>query len=754
MLFLFSLAVFLSAALLFFVEPMFARMILPRLGGAPAVWNTCVVLYQSLLFAGYGYAHLAARHLKTRAQIIAQLGLFAAGAALLPIAVGPSWTPPTDANPIGWVFVTLLAIVGMPFFVLAATGPLLQHWFAGVRHRASANPYMLYAASNLGSLLALLAYPLLVEPTLRLHTQSLSWTATYAALIAVIAACGVAVWRASAAAAPEPPPAPPASAAAAARARKAHDKATALEPVDAAAEWWPARLEWVLLALVPSSLMLSVTTFISTDVAAVPLLWMAPLSLYLLTFVLAFAERQWIPAALLERLFPAAVVGVFTLVLAQNVFAVVATVAWHLLCFFVIALRCHQRLSAARPPSAQLTEFYLWISAGGAIGGLFNTLVAPFLFLNALEYPLAAASACVLLRDTGDAGDAGARRGAIVKTSAAVLAPTALLSLLLVALRQLDERVPHAAGTRYLFIFLLPLLASFALRRRPMLMGLALVLLLFQGTFVRFDNRVPVFITRTFYGEQRVMFTGRERLLTSGTTNHGAQSLRRDLACEPLTYYSRLGPVGQIFQAFAKSGAAARIGVIGLGTGSMGAYATPAQTWTFFEINPVVERIARDPDYFTYLRDCAPQATVTLGDARLSLEQVPDAAFDLLFVDAFSSDAIPVHLLTTEAMQLYFHKLAPGGRLAVHISNRYLQLTPVIAGVARAAGLAAAEQVHQPSAEQLSLSEEITTSRWTILARTAADLTPLTADARWHSLSELEGIAWTDDYSNVWMTLR
>jgi hypothetical protein len=250
------------------------------------------------------------------------------------------------------------------------------------------------------------------------------------------------------------------------------------------------------------------------------------------------------------------------------------------------------------------------------------------------------------------------------------------------------------------------------------------------------------------------MFTGTERLLTSGTTNHGAQSVRRDLSCEPLTYYSRGGPVGQLIDAVRQRPAATRFGVVGLGTGSIAAYASPQQTWTFFEINPAVERIARDASYFTYLRDCAPQATVVLGDARLSLERVPDHSFDVLFVDAFSSDAIPVHLLTTEAVQLYFRTLAPDGILAVHISNRYLALTPVIAGVARASGLTAATQAHVPTPAQLEISSEITPSRWVVLARNAAALGTLAADPRWQSIDDVEGPAWTDDFSNVIGTLR
>lgn len=747
MLALFPVAVFLSAALLFLLEPMFARMILPRLGGAPAVWNTCVVFYQLLLFAGYGYAHFVARRLSAKMQTLAHLGWLIAGLALLPIAVGPSWAPPTEANPIGWVFLLLLALVGLPFFALAVTGPLLQHWYGSLGHRTSANPYVLYAASNLGSLLALLAYPLLVEPSLHLHAQSLTWTALYIVLTATIVGCAVMVWRSSATA-PSAAPASDVPVAAAPRGRRKPDRATEPPPDD---DPWAIRLEWLALALIPSSLMLSVTTFLSTDVASVPLLWIVPLSLYLVTFILAFSERQWIPPWLLDWLFPAAVIGIVALVLAQNVFSVPATIGWHLLCFFVIALRCHQRLAAARPAPAQLTEFYLWVSGGGAVGGLFNTLVAPHIFVGALEYPLAAISACLLLPSAAPMARALWRR---VVTVLSPLVPTLLLTTLLAVLSTLSRSVPDTAAARYLFVFLLPLVVCYVLRGRPRLMGLALALLLFQGTFVRFDNRVPLEIDRTFYGELRVMFTGRERLMSSGTTNHGAQSIRRDLACEPLTYYSRGGPVGQLFESFKDQPSRRRFGVIGLGTGSMAAYASPQQAWTFFEINPTVARLARNADYFTYLRDCAPQASVVLGDARLSLERVPDASFDALFVDAFSSDAIPVHLVTAEAVELYFRKLSANGLLAVHLSNRYLDLTPVIAGLARRAGLVAVAQMHEPTAQQLQISSEIAMSRWVVLARTVRDLGPLAADTRWSSLQDYDGPVWTDDYSNIVSVMR
>lgn len=713
-----------SAALLFFVEPMFARMILPLLGGAPAVWNTCVVFYQALLFGGYLYAHILSSRLRVRQQWLVHTVLFVVALVMLPLAVGPSSAPPSTANPIEWVFQLLVVGVSLPFFALAATGPLLQRWFGTLGHRASANPYMLYAASNLGSLLALLAYPMLVEPAMRLRTQSIVWTGLYLVLIIIVSVCGYA-----AAQAVSQSPAPSAQAA---------------EP--GAQNPWNLRLRWLTLAAVPSTLMLSVTTFISVDVAAVPLLWMVPLALYLLTFVFAFSDRQLISPRLVARLFPGACVIVVALVLAQNAFPIVTTVAWHLLAFFIVALACHQELAATRPAPERLTEFYLWLSAGGVVGGLFNTLVAPQIFVNPIEYPLAAISACLLLPGAAFAGLSAGRR---LLRGASALAPAALLAALMFAVRLLDSRLPQSVAVRYLFIFLIPLLGCYALRRRPLLMGVALAAVLIEGSLVRFDNRIPLYVERTFFGIHKVMSTGEERLLVSGTTNHGAQAVDVNLRCEPLTYYSREGPVGQLFASLAGQPHRTRFGVVGLGTGSIGAYATPGQDWTFFEINPAVEHIARDTRYFTYLRDCAPQASVLIGDARLTLAALPDASFDVLFVDAFSSDAIPVHLLTAEALELYARKLTPSGLLVVHISNRYLQLTPVVAAVARAAGMVGVVQAHAPSRRQLLISAEITASRWAVLARRESDLGTLADNPKWESLAQMPGPVWTDDYSNI-----
>jgi hypothetical protein len=745
---LFSLTALLGAFLLFLVEPMFARMVLPLLGGAPAVWNTCLVFYQLALLAGYLYAHFAGR-LPMRRQVAMQGVLLLAAAIALPIGVRGS-APPTTSNPIGWVLWILLLSLGLPFVVLATTGPLLQRWYARLGPEAEKTVYSLFAASNVGSFIALIGYPSLVEPLLRLRSQSLAWTAAYGVYAGLMIACGATVWRraADAQAMPQPEPAPRIPVG---RTRQAH-ASVAVETVEEE-DVWANRVRWVGLAAIPSTLMMSVTTFITTDVASMPLLWVVPLALYLLTFIIAFAQRQYIKPRLLEWLFANAVVIIIGLVIAPAIYPF-TLIALHLVCFFIVALACHTALAASRPPAESLTEFYLWLSAGGAAGGLFNALIAPVIFVNPYEYPLAALSACLLLPNALDGRQPNQSTVRRIISIALTGLPLLLVAIAVSLVQRYDAQLPDDAFFRFIVIFGPACLAAFGLRRAPLRMGIALATLVVAGVFIRFDNRVPIHLERSFFGLHRVMISGREHVLLSGTTTHGAQSINPALKCEPLTYYSRGGPIGQVIEHVSQDPTRRHFGVVGLGTASMAAYARAGQTWTFFEINPAVERLARDPEYFTYLRDCAPQAQVITGDARLMLTSQPDASFDVLVLDAFSSDAIPVHLITREALELYLRKLAPGGLIGVHISNRYLDLAPVVGATARSAGLVAVVQTHAPSAEQQRISAEISPSRWVLIGRTAQDFGALTQSGRWSTLDDVEGPVWTDDYSNVLSVLR
>ncbi len=697
---------------------MFGRMILPRVGGAPAAWNTCVVFFQVALVGGYLYAHLAAQYLSRRLQIVFQGALFALAALSLPIAIGADWAPAVSTNPIGSVFCVLLERVGLPFFALAGAGPLLQRWYAA--NASSDRTYSLYSISNAGSLAALLAYPLALEPTLRLKQQSSLWTAGFVLFAVLIVVCGLVVNRGKA---------------------NAATPAARLRPVLNA----HGRLKWLALAFVPSTLMLSVTTFVSIDIAPIPLLWVLPLALYLITFVLAFARRPIVSDRLLGRVFLPVAVCLIALELAPSVLPIPITISLHFAAFFVIALTCHTTLASLRPEAEGLTEFYVWIGAGGALGGLFNVLLAPRLFLNVLEYPLAVAVAVALHADTQAWSRTWRSRAWEI---AAVAMPGLLVALSVYLVQHAGTLLPDRLSVRYLAFFALPFVWSAALWRTPRRMGVALALVVLASSFAHVDSRIPEYVERTFFGEQRILTIGASRHLYNGTTNHGAQGLDSRMTCEPLTYYSRVGPLGQVFTALELS-ASAHVGIVGLGTATIAAYARPGQQWTFFEIDPAVARIARDPEYFTFLRDCAPDARIVLGDARLSLANVPDGALDLLVIDAFSSDTVPVHLLTSEAMQLYFRKLTAQGVLAVHISNRYLRLAEPIAGVSRHEGLFAFtgnDVVPDPAADDIP---DIFYSRWAVVARRMADFRSLTAAGNWESLANTTGVVWTDDYSNV-----
>ena len=629
-----------------------------------------------------------------------------------------------------------------------------QQWFA-LSRGAGSNPYRLYAASNAGSLLALLAYPVAIEPTLRLRAQSLLWAAGYAALAFIAVGCGLAAWNAQSA-----DPRATGSSHGYGSARHTGGSGPVAIPSHPVRIPWSTRVRWLGFAFVPSSLMLSVTTFVSTDIAAIPLLWVVPLALYLVTLIFAFADRgafqgtpsgppmatRWLEA---EWLFPAALIGIVGLIVADEVIPARVAIPAHMAVFVFAAWACHRRLAALGPDPTHLTRFYLWVAAGGALGGAFNTFVAPALFETPLEYPIVALLACLLFaRKTAWPPVAVKRWRFVLTTIVITMAPALSILVLSPLIHRLGwSFLPDSTPTRSTIAAAPAFLLAISLRKRPVRLGAALALLMIAAAWVRIESRVTLHVERSFFGIHRVTDTGFTRVLLSGTTNHGAQAVNPALRCEPLSYYSRGGPVGQVFASLQARQPRLRSGVVGLGTASMAAYVRPGDQMTFFEINPAVERIARHPDYFTYLRDCAPAALVVLGDARLSLERVPDHAYDVLVLDAFSSDAIPVHLMTTEAVALYFRKLATNGLLALHISNRYLDLAPVIAAVVQSRGLVGATEHHKP--DPGAYAWQSSESTWVVVARERADLLPLLRSGLWQEPVAVPGPLWTDDYSNV-----
>jgi hypothetical protein len=680
----FATTLFLSAGLMFLVEPMIAKMVLPRLGGSPAVWSTCLVFFQAVLLLGYAYAHALTRLVSRSVQIGVHIAVLLPLAALaLPLDLGAG-APTPGASPALWLLLRLTAVAGLPVFAISATAPLLQRWFADLDHDAADDPYFLYAASNAGSLLALLAYPLLVEPTLPLDRQAALWSGGFGVMALGLVLCAAATacrgWRGVEVA----------PTARGIDVTQAGEIATI--PAENAPTCLRERLTWTALAFVPSSLLLGVTTYITADVAAAPLLWVVPLILYLLSFILVFARRPPLPHATMIRVLPLLLIPLVITAAPGVSFAIPLplVLGLHLGCFFVVSMVCHGELARRRPPVARLTEFYLFLSIGGVLGGAFNALLAPLVFPGPWEYPLALVAAC-LMKPTTEQNTLRSRRWDLGL-------PLALLGFLLVTRGFLPNVLGDGAPAKLLlivFTYVVPALAllNFSPRRWRFALGISVCLLV----PIIAGSSATIATCRSFFGIYRVMALdeGHARLLMDGTTLHGAESLLPGEENLPLTYYSHAGPFGRFFASFAP-GSIRHVAVVGLGAGSLACYAQPGQDWTFYEIDPLVEHLARDPRYFHFLANCGNRPQVVLGDARLTLAAAPDGSYDVLVLDAFSSDSIPMHLLTREALALYLRKLAPGGTLLFHISSRTLDLRPVIAALAADAGVSARMLLDHP----------------------------------------------------------
>lgn len=723
---LFALAIFVSAFLLFSVQPLFTKMVLPVLGGTPAVWSVAMVFFQGVLLAGYGYAHLLNRHLDPLRAILVHLAMMVfVFAVALPIALAPGWGRPPAEGEAFWLIGLFAASVGLPFFALAGNGPLLQAWFARTGHRDSADPYFLYGASNLGSFLALLSYPFVIEPLLPLKTQSAVWATGFVVLGGLIAVTAVILGRTIRA---------PSVAASAVRAEA---------PVA-----WSERLTWIGQAAVPSGLLVALTAHLSTDVAAVPLLWVLPLALFLLTFVLAFRDGGSGLHRLMVAAQPLMLVGViFALVAGANIPWPLAA-ALHVGFFFVATMVCHGELYRRRPVTTHLTEFYVMLSVGGVIGGVFASLAAPALFNSILEYPILVVAA-VLCRP--GMGEALARLG-WSRLVAAVAILAGLVGIQAVA-GVTAKSLPVIA-----YIALMAGIAGIILigRRQPAAM-LAGALVFFAASQAPVMPAGTLARERSFFAVHEVQETpdGRGRLLVHGITVHGAERIRHadgrliDGRPEPASYYHRGGPFGDAIGALraTRQGRPLRVAAIGLGIGSLACYSEPGDAWTFLEIDPVVVRMARDTRLFQSLTRCAPEAPVVIGDGRLTLGDQA-GRFDLIVVDAFSSDAIPVHLLTREAFAGYLGKLAPDGAILVHISNRNMDLSPVVAASAAAHGLTGG--VRHGVAEGGTREAMTAPAIVAMVARDARHLGAVAGSPAWPPLAVPAGFqTWTDDYSNI-----
>jgi len=728
---LFAVTVFASAALVFMVEPMVAKLVLPRLGGSPSVWNTSLAFFQIALLAGYGYAHALQRIPSVRTQAIVHLAAVALAALALPLRIHEVLGPPSSDHPVLWLLGVLLASIGAPFAVLSATAPLVQAWHARtVAAEVGKEPYVLYAASNLGSLIALLAYPIVVEPTITLKAQTLGWSLGYGVFGLLLA--GLAVVCARAPDITGPP-----------------HVDTSAPPVS-----WRQRLQWVALAAIPSSLMLGVTTHLTTDVASAPFLWVAPLALYLLTFVIAFQARPGL-SPWVTLTFQAAAVAACATLLPFRLTAFPLQLLVHLSAFFFTALMCHQALVARRPAPARLTEFYLWMSFGGVVGGAFNAFLAPVIFDNVWEYPIVLALSC-LARPAAEPGPIRPR--IIILTGLGMLAGVAAPIVITFV-------PPHLAAHR--LVGTLTDLQLIDLAGRLLLASAAIAAFLLRRHYLPFFMVIAVLSTgasaaadrvntqqswRSFFGVVRESRTradplgGAVKMLAHGTTLHGAQAVSPQWRCHPLVYYAPATPIGQVILAKQQQTPAMRMGAVGLGTGSVAAYVRPGDRLTFFEIDPLVIRISTDPKHFSYTTLCAKgRVDYVVGDARLTLDRQPPGVFDVLLIDAFSSDAVPVHLLTVEAIRGYLGHLRPDGVIILHLSNRNLDLDGPAQAVARAAGGYGLIQKYQPATDAFWESAEDAV----IIGKSPEAISRFAHDRRWAPADPSRARPWTDDYTNL-----
>src|SRR5574341_44186 len=672
--FLYASTIFLSAFLLFQIQPMIAQMILPWFGGSAAVWITAMLFFQTALLGGYLYAHWSIRKLDSRMQAVVHALLLLASLALLPVGPAVAWKPAGAADPILRILALLTFSVGLPYFLLSTTSPLIQAWYA--RTHETALPYRLFGMSNLASLAGLLAYPVLVEPNITLRQQSLGWSTGYAAFAALCIITAFNSHRVPSAVAPR-------------------ENAGARD--DASDGRRPKAREqvlWLLLAGCASTLLLAVTYHLSQNVASIPFLWVLPLGLYLLTFILCFDHERLYRRQTFFWLLFIALVGMADGLVQWNSRTSLKLVSPVFSSgLFVSCMFCHGELVKRKPAPRYLTSFYLMLSLGGALGGLLVGLVAPKVLRGYFELPLA-------------------------------LMACAVLMLFMVEYR--SWRVIAAIGP-----------------------ATAAGVILLSGYAISSHTDSCRVAARNFYGGLRVheYETGTEeevRTLVHGTVNHGMQYTAPERRRLPITYYGRESGVGLAIAALRRS--PLRVGVIGLGAGSLASYARRGDLFRFYEINPLVERIAREE--FTYLADCRGTADVALGDGRLSLEREQDLRFDLIAVDAFSGDAIPVHLITKQALDLYFGRLKPDGILALHITNAHLDLAPVVYALSKVLGKHAVLVTNEADEDW-----EIFRSTWALV--TAKPITSPAILRAAEKPASLPGLGvWTDDYNNLLQVLR
>ncbi len=728
---LFVLTILVGSFLLFQVQPMVARMVLPKLGGAPAVWNSAMLVYQALLLAGYAYAHWLGRFTVQR-QAMIHIALFLAAALWLPIGIAQIAAPGPGQEAL-WVPLLLLASIGPVFFVVSAQAPLMQRWFAA--DARAGDPYYLYAASNLGSFAGLISYPALVEPNLPLAAQSWGWTAGYALLVLLVVASAAARWHG-----------------------RAVDTADEAAVADEPRPSWQRQLHWLLIAAVPSGLMLSTTTHLTTDIVAMPLLWVLPLGLYLLSFVIAFSTMSRLTETFVF-IAPTVLLTVGALALLSSGGGSLMVALASLAMLFVVATALHGYLYHLRPAPQHLTLFYLIMSAGGVLGGLFAALLAPLVFDWVYEHPLLTLAAAMLLPlPTLLPWDKWLKLPA---TTARLVVGLLVVVAALASWRMVSGWSGRLDGDVAIWGFAILVIGLLVIGWRWAYVAVLALLMIGVGGWNTVQNSFTGDRVRSYFGVYTVTDypAQGQRRLAHGTTLHGLQRTDPAHRREPTTYYGPKSGVGLALERIeALVGPNAAVGIVGLGAGTLGCYRRPGQRWTFFEIDPVMVDIARDPAKFTFLSDCAADAPIVIGDARLKIAEQPPGRFDVLVIDAFSSDAIPLHLLTEEAIGIYARALKPDGILLIHISNRFFGLEPVLAEEARARGWTTAIRL-DPGPPEEGI-DDLTASNWVALTATPQRLAQLTGGLRprekagednaWVALRSTAGFErWTDDYAST-----
>lgn len=670
---LYAVVVFLSAFLLFQVQPLVGKCILPWFGGTPAVWTTCMLVFQLLLFGGYAYAHLTTRFLSLRGQAGLHIGLLIAALCTLPIVPDSSWKPAGEDAPALRIVLLLVATIGLPYFVLSSTSPLVQSWFS--RTHLGQTPYRLYSLSNVGSLLALLSYPFVVEPSLATDSQASLWSWAFAVFAALCAWGAMRMFLAAPIQTLMPSQA---------------DDSTATRPS------WGLTAQWFGLAMTASILLLATTNQVCLDVAVVPFLWVLPLALYLLTFILCFDSERWYSRRIYTIVAACLLLAAVNMIGLGSHVSILLQIATFFAMMFSCCMVCHGELAAIKPHPRYLTAYFLTMSAGGAAGGLFVGLLAPILFVSYNEFYFGIFCFVFLF--------------------------------ITLRLREDNFRWPLPNWT-------CPLAA----------VGLILFVL---GLLVQAGRHAPanIAISRNFYGVLRVLRanelqSGEAMLqLAHGRITHGSQFVAKDKQHIPTAYYAESTGIGKLLDSFAND-QPRHIGVVGLGIGTLAAYGRPNDRIRMYEINPQVIELARE--HFSFLRDCAAEQTIITGDARLSLEFEPPQQFDVLVLDAFSGDAIPVHLLTSEALQVYLKHLKPNGILACHISNLHFNLKPVVAGLAAEQGLSVAFHRNEPDAQTAALA-----ASWAMIARNPDCLSQV-IPSEGTTPSVGRPIVWTDNRSNL-----